>query len=742
MSELDSWSDSDWLDVADGHESEDNESISSRDTTSRSHSRRSSISSRGDVEAWEGYVDSSDEAPSAAVGTYPSPLALVGSADSQRMPLDLIPDIETEQEQAEDERVKEALDQSLIGTLNTSRTSATGQHTSGHTSVRDLRLSFPDPLTSSRNELNGSYEDVSQSETALSDAEGKEQPASQPVTEQVLATDPVKEVIETPATAADPTNVDLEIHLYGSSTEYKWTFVQDLLQRFADVSGQFIVKPLESSEGLVRSAVLEDDDEDSKVPFRNVTIYDRTEDNHVPEAMYESELPSLGIIFLPTIRLPALSMHSLYLPVLAKNDILGMAYNSEYALRSAAEDDWDMLMIPAFKRFPVKEVTKSIVATPAGIRDAESSEIRDSIEALLVGTNRKQLSKPSENSNSVNAVKLLALVSLVVGLAYNTPFQSSSPPAPTKTVGLVSHNTTWLSISAAPNQSTSHQLYHSKGAAHLVTSVKDMALSVYNPGTTSLSLTTERIKALTPASSQTPALLSCVTCNSALLAVKTTTKEVAELKSTPSALEECPSSSASSERPDDAAPAVTQAAEHVEETTSKALGLKFVDSLSEVLGVTTQALTKAVYEDGSELFESLDDIMSTLRTHTDEIIKQSKGKARALEEHLNTASEVLQARNDRARSRAKEIKKLGEEFLSYAGDHVKERTNIARRRARHIRQSVEELDPWQVYRATHDEWSGDQRDKPRRGSHTHHGRRCTRSRTADGRNRPSSAFCD
>jgi hypothetical protein len=332
----------------------------------------------------------------------------------------------------------------------------------------------------------------------------------------------------------------------------------------------------------------------------------------------------------------------------------------------------------------------------------------------------------------------------VVGLAYNAPFQSSSPPAPTKTVGLVSHNSTWLSITAAPNQSSCHQLYHTKGAAHLVTSVKDMALSVYNPGTTALSLTTQQIKALTPASSQTQALLSCFTCNSALLAVKTTTKEVAELKLAPSSLEESPSSTALPEQPEEAEP--TEAAEAYEpeyaaETGTKALGLKFVDSLSEVLGVTTKALTKAVNEDSNELFESLDEIMSTIRTHTDEIIKHSKGKARAFGEHINTAGEVLQSRNDRARSRAKEIRKLGEEFLSSAGDHVKERTNIARTKARRIRQSVEELDPWQVYQAAQEDWSGHQRDRSRR-SRSQPGRRCVRSRAADGRNRASSTFCD
>ncbi|KAG8213017.1 hypothetical protein J3R82DRAFT_11408 [Butyriboletus roseoflavus] len=69
LSELDSHSDSDWLDIAStDRDSDDNDSIySSRETDHedrfRSRSRRSSLSygsSRdGDVDAWEGLIDDS-----------------------------------------------------------------------------------------------------------------------------------------------------------------------------------------------------------------------------------------------------------------------------------------------------------------------------------------------------------------------------------------------------------------------------------------------------------------------------------------------------------------------------------------------------------------------------------------------------------------------------------------------------------------------------------------------------------
>src|ERR1700720_498273 len=71
MSEADSLSDTDWLDISSSKESDDNDSVSSRasdhdETDFGPPSRRSTISigsSRdGDVEAWEGFAeDSMDE---------------------------------------------------------------------------------------------------------------------------------------------------------------------------------------------------------------------------------------------------------------------------------------------------------------------------------------------------------------------------------------------------------------------------------------------------------------------------------------------------------------------------------------------------------------------------------------------------------------------------------------------------------------------------------------------------------
>jgi uncharacterized protein YoxC len=147
------------------------------------------------------------------------------------------------------------------------------------------------------------------------------------------------------------------------------------------------------------------------------------------------------------------------------------------------------------------------------------------------------------------------------------------------------------------------------------------------------------------------------------------------------------------------------------EPSSTAAGLNFVNSLSEVLGVTTQSIVRAVNEDGAELMEGLDELMTVIRTQTDDLIKQSKGKARALGDQVQAFGETIQARNDRARNRAKELKRKGEEFIMSASEHVKERTNVAKKRARRIRESVEELEAWKVYQRAHEDWSSRLEDK-------------------------------
>lgn len=291
MSEVDNASDSDWLDIANGHESDFNDSLSSQDSdrdelNSRPHSRRSSLSmgssKDSEVEAWEGFVDDSeDEAAALPPGMYTAPLP---AAVAELMPTAFIPDIDVDQDPAEDQRVKDALDQSLMGTLSASRSLA-GHSSSAHTSIRDLRLSFPDPLTSSRDELNRSYEDVSPSEMTFSDADDLE---VTPPTIGPLPLDPfVTPEVQRCEAALPKTTTEngLDIVLYGYSSQIKWSFVQDLVRKAAVASDHTLLTSLEDGNDSVQTLRLEKRIRDAPNFYDAITVHDRTSDFLPSEAV-------------------------------------------------------------------------------------------------------------------------------------------------------------------------------------------------------------------------------------------------------------------------------------------------------------------------------------------------------------------------------------------------------------------------------------------------------------------------
>lgn len=145
--ELDIDSDSEWQDIGSsrgaGTDVDDSASESSDSDSAR-------------LDRWEGVIESGHaDSPFITPNTYPSH-APVGDcaanilATGQTSPLGrlvLSPlarnVLATEEDLMEDERVQSALDQSMVSTLNASRSS-------GSSSRAELRLSFPDPLTSSR----------------------------------------------------------------------------------------------------------------------------------------------------------------------------------------------------------------------------------------------------------------------------------------------------------------------------------------------------------------------------------------------------------------------------------------------------------------------------------------------------------------------------------------------------------------------------------------------------------------
>jgi len=306
MSELDTFSDSDWLDISSGRDSDDNDSLSDGDSdrdeiSSASRSRRSSISNDssvgGDVEAWEGFVsDSGDEAADALTGMYPVPLP--SALGTEPIAVGFVPSSAEVTDPAlaeEDQRVKEALDQSFVGTLSASRSSTSGIQSSTHTSVRDLRLSFPDPLTSSRDELSRSYEAVaSPTESAASSSPTDDEtnsngndtdlaasitsssipPGISSTTPEVQRHEDVELQVETEE------RTELDIVLYGSSSEIKWQFVQDLIQKAALFSGKAFVNTLQEGAQVQTLRLLK---ESTDIPafFNTINVYDRTNDASV-----------------------------------------------------------------------------------------------------------------------------------------------------------------------------------------------------------------------------------------------------------------------------------------------------------------------------------------------------------------------------------------------------------------------------------------------------------------------------
>lgn len=241
LSELDSLSDSDWLDISSRGDEDSVAAFDSdhEDPYSRPVSRRSfsTASSRDEVVVgWEGLIeDSSDETPLADPNTthvFPQLAEDGGHTHGSTDPA-------AQEEDPDDERVKAALDQSMMSTLSSPRSNSLSNstHTSIVHSTRSLRLSFPDP-TSRIQSLHTSFEDLSPPGADVSVADAVvESPADLTAEPDHLSTSGVpeaqvrvNEVVSSPQT---PLKVDFHVVLYGSSPVAKFAVAEMLLDKWA-----------------------------------------------------------------------------------------------------------------------------------------------------------------------------------------------------------------------------------------------------------------------------------------------------------------------------------------------------------------------------------------------------------------------------------------------------------------------------------------------------------------------------
>ncbi|KAK0204783.1 hypothetical protein DFS33DRAFT_1322791 [Desarmillaria ectypa] len=666
----DGLSDSDWLDIASNRESDDNESVSSRDSDHNEVaiplSRRSSMSigsSRdGEVDAWEGFVDdSSDEGHS---NEFESTGAVTAEGPFMGPLLD---------SEGEEQRVREALDQSMISTLGASRSSS--RPSTVHSSLRDLKLSFPDPLTSSHEQLSGSYDNVSSSNHELPSPEAAEASTEAIVNDLLSVTDPG--LLPAPESPTDTRDIDFgdveyNIFLYGSSSSVKWTVVHDLLRK-ASLGASIRLASIEHM-ALGTTQLLHFSIADSTDIFKSVAVYDRTGQDS-PSSEISSNRPSLGIIYLPCTPFSFLPVHTFHLPVAVPLPGEG---GVDLDALDRAESAWSELRIPAEKVLHVQKGLHSPVLCMEGISRLHAVDVYNGVRQITA--KKRQGKGLIEHFTPVHAVTFFALLSLIVGFTVNTAF-SSFVPTPTPTARLHIPTPFW---NVFTNQSSSLSLRSSTSIAVVSQSA---SLSLYNRGSTAISASgSTSLGRVVQTADSTPAISPKDPSDDCDCKPLSWSERMGLSKDI------VIRSPASVARPIVAPKELSKSAESL-----TSLSIRAVDSLSHILDSTMKALIEVVQHDLKELMEAIDELSRAIKRQTDTILDKSRSTSQVVRE-------AVKHRHDRAKDKAKELKEIGGQLISYAGNSLMGRTRVARQKAHKLRENMWASETWRMYQKAHGHW--------------------------------------
>jgi len=285
----------------------------------------------------------------------------------------------------------------MVSTLNGSRNNSLSGSTSGRS--RDLRLSFPDPLTSSRDDLNTSYEDVS---PALSDAPDVD------VKHARHSDEPVAPLVEDPGLSLTPevpqvasSHIGFDIVLYGYSSASKWQFVEKLLEKLALRLNSSLSPRDARSSGTSTYWLNGKRNLHGLSLGLGVNVVDRTEVMHdlnvgpfyslesrgfhplQSNMRYNFGKPSLAIVFLPS-SLTSLPRHTLFLPVIAspRLDDDPAGFSKDYVQKST-EHSWESLDVPASRLLLSNVESPSAILHEEEIDILEPTEVAFGFEPLL-----------------------------------------------------------------------------------------------------------------------------------------------------------------------------------------------------------------------------------------------------------------------------------------------------------------------------------------------------------------------
>ncbi|KAL0955003.1 hypothetical protein HGRIS_003928 [Hohenbuehelia grisea] len=743
--DTDSLSDSDWLDIASNRGSLNDVDISDfehddDESSSVPPSRRSSISltsSQSDsVDAWEGFAEETgvaeadDQEDEGAAADRSDSGANLAQDDSATRPDSAMEDL----------RVMEALDQSVVSTLGASRlsTSSAGQASTAHSSIRDLRLSFPDPLTSSRDDLNRSYEELaSPSEAAFTATENERdlETSAEFVTADEVAEPtaaPIDVVTEDAPTispkAASPQDISnrledvlFDVVLYGASSSAKWHFAETLLEKVASSSGYFIEAAESSEDDTLRwfsleSPVIGDYKRTSWVivhdcsvssPVMNVGAPSFRPSTLTTTARQLEEVnpnrPSLAIVYLSSSVPPFVQKHTAYLPVFDPCPSPIDPIRDGDIARQMAQDAWDSLCIPERQVLRLTGHGDSVVLDSEDIHAVRPAEARLVMQQLM----RKPMPAFS--------VTLIALVSLILGLVVHLTFQGPIP-TPTTTVS-ISKSLSLRSSTALSVPATNGTMPQRRAAAQdtslsiVPSSLKDFALSVVNPPT-SVSVRRPSDPSDVPKSRKPCKQASTRDTVANDVIIRPSSSSVLALSS------EDPVSPKAASGSKAAAAATT-------EVLSTAVSLRLADSVSHMAEAALKAVAEVVSKDMQELMAALDALLQAIGHQTHVIVKRSRGRAAKLRERL-------EYRNERAKERARQLRDMGDRLVLQAGERLREGADKARTRAHALKEKIVGVEAMRAYGRAHGESVSrirhqvNERVRRRRRPTLRHGRRMNR----------------
>ena len=695
LSEIDSISDSDWLDISASEDAgsigipeSDRDEVEDRPLSRRSFSSRSS-SRDGDVDVWEGLVETTDDEaleghPPFSLGPSPLGQSSFNFTDSNSV---------------EERRVEDALNQSMVSTLSASR--ASSMSTSGgpnhpSTRTRDLRLSFPDPLSGSKDDLLRSHEELCSSPIAvdppqLSELSDDEEPSHTPLSS---SSPPLKLPI-----------VEFEVYMYGTPPERKWSIIQRLLEKWGATLNCVVSGPhpqynstfnywLQPKGNLHRlslgCAVSVIDNTEAQSVVGAVLSYSLTVDIQLHQSNTEPVLDkqSLAIVFLPTY-LPSLPPHTLFLPVIASASHEGTAGGLDDRERQVYEQQWSIFKVPKRQHlFP----TAATILTEYDVDRMEASEFARAFEPLqplrrkiFRGIRNQIATTPTLTMyvlGPVNSCDLafltlysMAILSIVLGYVVSrfTPLPVATTTFPEKV-----DSTSVIKPAMNLSEQMATSFVAPMSSAISLSSIRDISIAIAStPSSVSTIPTSKR----SLVSSEDLRVRSDEQIN---VAVASGSKSLIISQQAPSSISEVPIRSkalavfhqamvqTTSKLPTETASSVTMRSRT---EAMYSLSTRLASSLSEMFNM--KVLAGVLRADMKELLDALEELLQALNAQVTSALHVTEG-----------LRDQLRRRNQHAQRKARALREQGERMVSSLGERARGHVARARTQARALKDAV------------------------------------------------------